>query len=272
MLENWNVFTEILNIFKVPFEVTNALQNPSMTLSDFYANWLKTIFKLERLVERQHLQTDFAPLLLEKLLIRKIDLLHNAPMLMAIYLDPRMRFNLTPNEMFIAKMNLEKIHKRIEDDKRSKLQAIESSVHNISIAENDDDDSFQKFLADMATEQNCTTNVEQADEQIDFNDLLNEYEKSCPFHNVSVLKFWESKRNDFPVLYELATIINSIPPTQTTVERHFSFLNFFFSVRRYNLDPKMLQDILMIKTNELLARENNKHEKDKISGENDDFI
>lgn len=277
MLDNWNVFMEVLNVFRIPYEATNALQDPSMTLSDFFACWLKIHFKLERLNKSQQLKTDFASLLIQKLQLRKSDLLDNMPMMMAVYLDPRVRFNLSPDEIFLAKMNLEKLNTTIAATKCVENQETEDSFHNQS-NRSDGENSFEMFMAAKAAEQSTTPNINntQADKPIiDFYYLLTEYEKSSPFHNINVgvLEFWESKKYEFPVLYELATIVNSIPPTQTTVERYFSLLNFLFSARRFNLGAKILQQIMTIKTNEILAKKFNEIEKERTkNGDHDDLI
>lgn len=86
-----------------------------MTLSDFYASWLK----LNRQIENQVLETDFATLLRDHLELRKSDLLENAAMLAAIYLDARVRFSLTGSQIIAAKMHLKKLHERVESNKRS---------------------------------------------------------------------------------------------------------------------------------------------------------
>lgn len=266
MLEKWNVFLEILKVFQIPYEATNALQSASFTLSDFYQSWLKAMYKLQRQVNPQS-QTDFAALLLQRLKFRQPDLLNNVAMKCAVYLDPRVRFNLTEIETSIAKMHLEKIYSRIQQLKSAKNDVNESASQENPEDENQDDDSFQKHMAATAAEKENAASINNAEEVIasfNFMEQLDVYEKSSPFHQMDVLAYWESKKTEWPELYELSTIINSIPPTQTTVERTFSLLSFFFTVRRYNLGAKMLQDFLTIKLNEGLAREVNENELEEL--------
>lgn len=253
MLEKWNVFLEILKVFQIPYDATNALQSASFTLSDFYQSWLKVVYKLQRQINAQS-QTDFATLLLQRLKLRQPDLLNNVAMKCAIYLDPRVRFNLTEIETSMAKMHLEKIYNRIQQLKSAKNGANQSANEEDSEDNNQsDDDSFQKHMAATAAAKENDASMNNAEEAVasfNFMEQLDVYEKSSPFHQMDVLAYWESKKREWPKLYEISTIINSIPPTQTTVERTFSLLGFFFSVRRYNLGAKMLQDILTIKLNE----------------------
>lgn len=262
MLEKWNVFLEIHKVFQIPYEATNALQSASFTLSDFYQSWLRVMYKLQRQINPES-ETDFAILLLQRLKLRQPELLNNVAMKCAVYLDPRVRFNLSEIETSMAKMHLEKIYNRIQQLKRVKNDANESARQDNLEEENRDDDSFQKYMAaNAAAKENSasTNNTEEVIALFNIMEQLDVYERSSPFHQMDVLAYWESKKTEWPESYELSTFINSIPPTQTTVERMFSLLSFFFTVRRYNLGAKMLQDILTIKLNEGLAREVNENE------------
>lgn len=261
------MFLEMLKVFQIPYEATNALQSASFTLSDFYQSWLKVVYKLQRQIEDPQLQTDFATLLLQRLKFRQPDLLNNIAMKCAVYLDPRVRFNLTEVETSMAKMHLEKMYNHIQQLKSSKNNANESASHEKPEDENQNDDSFEKHMAAIATAKETTAstnNTEEVAPSFNFLEQLDDYEKTSPFHQMGVLPFWESKKMEWPEVYELSTIINSIPPTQTTVERTFSMLSFFFTVRRYNLGAKMLQDILTIKLNEDLARKVNENEIEEL--------
>lgn len=67
----------------------------------------------------------------------------------------------------------------------------------------------------------------------------------------SVWSFWEKSKEEFgPEIYELASIIHSIPPTQASVERNFSALKFMFTDCRYNLAQDLLESLLLIHLNQ----------------------
>lgn len=68
----------------------------------------------------------------------------------------------------------------------------------------------------------------------------------------------------FLALYEVACIINAIPPSQATVERAFSALKFIFTEHRTKLDQDRLENLLMIKLNADLAESVNQNHIDKI--------
>lgn len=68
-------------------------------------------------------------------------------------------------------------------------------------------------------------------------------------HKDPILDFWNSIKDEFPEIYRAASIINSIPPTQATVERVFSIVFFIFGKHRSRLDEEVLQNILTIRLN-----------------------
>lgn len=64
----------------------------------------------------------------------------------------------------------------------------------------------------------------------------------------SINDFWE--RNKFGLeLYEIASDIFAIPPTQSTVERYFSALKYLFGELRYSLEEDLLESRLLIHSN-----------------------
>lgn len=205
--------------------------------------------------------TDFAVLLHEKLSMRKKGLLSNAAMICAVYLDPRVRMDLTDDQIFIAKSHLVELYGKVQRFRKSiSTNDQEDTTFNRSV-ENEKEDSFNTFMAKKASAKNPTVQQETAPvTEIDVSDSLVRFEKATPYHQVPVLEFWETQKNLFPQLYELASIINSIPPTQATVERYFSMLNFVYNCRRYNLGSKMLQNILTVKLNVDIARHINERE------------
>lgn len=52
-----------------------------------------------------------------------------------------------------------------------------------------------------------------------------------------------------PELYRLASVIHSVPPTQTTVERTFSALALILTPLRTNLFDTALENILSLRLN-----------------------
>lgn len=242
------------------------MQNSKFTLSDFYLCWLRIEHKLGSQIKKQHLQTDFAVLLRERLCLRKKELLKNAAMITAVYLDPRVRLDPSEDEINIARVTLEKLFKKVQNAKAQNISNDDQNVtvDNVAEYENETEDSFEKYMASKAAATNTRSSEMNENNEIDFFDLLAKFEVATPFHNEPVLAFWESRIETFPEIYELACIINSIPPTQATVERSFSMLNFIYTCRRNRLGQKILQDILTIKLNADIARKINEYDIQQI--------
>jgi hypothetical protein len=73
--------------------------------------------------------------------------------------------------------------------------------------------------------------------------------------NTSILAHWERNKNTCPKeLYELGQIALAVPPTQVSVERLFSGLKYVLTHLRTNIKPELLEDILIIRTNELFKK------------------
>lgn len=264
-MDQWNVLTEILCVLRVPYEATNAIQKSSYTLSDFFACWLKIEYKLDGLMKNGDLVTDFAQILSEKLFERKSNLFNYPTMMSAIYLDPRVRGEIDDNQIMIAKYKLEELHNHVQEIKKQQNKNSESDVQiEDTTAKKSSDDSFELHLAKRASRK-CTNNQPSSadctmEATPDFFQILDEFEKTTPYKSIPVLKYWESQKETRPELYELACIINSIPPSQASVERSFSILKFIFTCKRHRLKAKMLNNILMIKLNQTMIADINEQD------------
>lgn len=238
---------EIVTALQIPFDATNELQNVSFTLSDFYGCWLAIERRLTRLAEDPNQTTDFAKTLLEKIGLRKSMLLNNQALVCSVYLDKRYSFKLSADEKEIAILALQKLYERM---KKPKNQL------SLPVARNEKEDSFeddcvksgmQRKFHGIGEKSTCSTPTAVAQ---NFRCLIEPYEAIDREHNKNTLKaFWDEYKNLHPELYELATIVHSIPPTQATVERSFSVFGYIFDCRRTRLARKLLPDILMVNLN-----------------------
>lgn len=264
VLFEWQVLEEMLCALKIPFEVTNAVQNATFTLSDFYGSWLKMERSLNKLVTQNSL-FKFTEKLIEMVEKRKKNLLNNQAMISAVYLDPRFNFKLTQEETQIAKLTLENLFKRVKKLKESSSQS-EPATHDADI-----DDSFERdcVASGMPQAFHRASAMETADRTFfatNFSDLFESFEKCDRLHNRdSILEFWRDRKNEDPVLYELAAIVHAIPPTQATVERAFSALACVCNNKTSRLSETSLENILMIVLNKDLVESINQRDMDALS-------
>lgn len=155
-----------------------------------------------------------------------------------VYLDPRYNYELIPFETKIAKYTLEDLYakwkRRVELDETSN---------------DSNDDSFERYQ--KAKRKRLTDEASEPTDPNSLPILMERYEKSMPelHYKESILKYWENRKIEDPILYQLACIVNTIAPTQVTVERAFSILGLVYNARRTSLDPKLLEHLLLVNLN-----------------------
>lgn len=192
-------------------------------------------------------------------------------MLCAIYLDPRVYKELNDKEIMIAKTTLADLHEKIVE---LKSNPTDSSMNSFN-------DSLEEYFRQRDTTIN---NNNASDRRVEFMQTLDNFrfalqsnslkrkhgQAAAPNDVFSIFDFCEKQKMLYPSLYEVASVIFAIPPSQATVERSFSALNYLFSNRRCGLKPSLLEDCLMIKLNANIAQDVN--ERDLIEAEKEAWL
>lgn len=254
-------------MLKAVFDVTIAIQAPDFTLSDFFCSWLKIQIRLQKRVKDTFCLTKLAHVLLESLNCRKIGLLKHPAMLCAIYLDSRVYKELNDKEIMIAKTALADLHEKIVELKSNPKDSSMNSVN----------DSLEEYFRQRDGPIDNSNKV--SDRRVEFMQMLDNFRCAMQSNSLkrkqgqagasnnvfSISEFWEKQKMLYPSLYEVASVIIAIPPSQATVERSFSALNYLFSNRRCGLNPSLLENCLMIKLNADIAQAVN--ERDLIEAE-----
>lgn len=263
ILNKWSILDEVLKILRVAFVATKQLQLTSLTLSDFFACWLRIKLQLTKFIKEETPLTNFASIFMEKLLSREKELLNYPAMLSAIYLDSRYRNELkNPEHIEIAKRTLANQYERILSHRPTPQTEVQPETEI---------DSFEEYLRQSdETFDTSSVNVSNANvetfNRLAFMEMLQNYEKNEPrkHHTVSLLEDWETLKMEYPELYQLATIIFGIPPTQVSVERSFSAMAFIFNPKRAQLAQEMLENILIIKLNKDLVTQINDRDMNEL--------
>lgn len=266
ILQSWKIIEEMVEILHVPFEITTTLETSTLTLSDLFGILLKMEYKMEKFASNANRHTKLADSLLKNVSDRKAKLIISPALLCSVFLDPRYCYDLSAAENKIAKLTLDKFYtKWVQRSKNAQEDTNDSNA----------DDSFEKYRAAKRARLVDTTRDEnRPSDELNIVLLLENYEKNLPEMRVrdSILTYWLSRKESDPILYQLASMVNTIPPTQVTVERAFSILGLIYNARRTRLSPEMLQHILLIKLNKDLVPEINAEDvaklKDTASGIN----
>lgn len=274
MLKKWDVLQELVDVLAIPYNATVALQQPEYTLSDFYGKWILMSMKLVKLTKATIRHTEIANKLLKTLEKRKGQLLDNPAMICAVILDPRYSSEIDNDEKIrLAKLTLSNLWKRYEVNMIDSEQNESNGCHQAEISNHSDDDAslLNAYFAQKGLRQSVLEPIPNKDvpkKNIDIPSLLDKFLADITGGflrcDQSVLKFWQNKQNEYPELYEMSMILNGIPPTQATVERLFSIFGFLYNSWRNQLSPIMLEDMILIITNEDLFRLINKEDLEAV--------
>lgn len=109
-------------------------------------------------------------------------------------------------------------------------------------------DVFSNACSSIAVHENNNCNSNQKEKFI--TELLTKFSGIAPENlKKPIWTIWEDKQRSDPELYLLATMVLSIPPTQTTVERAFSSLPIILNSHRTRIGDTTIQNILLVRLN-----------------------
>lgn len=252
LLRKWSVLDEMKKILHVPYLTTVLLQRNDFTLSDFHGCVQIIELKLKQMIQSTQCKlTGLAQRMLDSMNKRKSKLIDTPLMLSAVFLDPRYKCTIEkePEKVQLAKMTIEHLWNRLKFLKGEKEQEVPAAK----------EESMGAFYAELDLHLNESLGLHESSSTDNFNNksmiinAITKYETSISGFRMksgeSIHAFWESKKTEFGVLYEIASIVFAIPPTQASVERDFSALKYMLTDKRYNLKPELLESLLLIHLN-----------------------
>lgn len=253
ILAKWPILKEAVYLLKIPFNVTIEFQSQKLTLSDVYHRWTVMQLHLKECTSKKAYKTGFANHLLDALKSRNKIIFQNPLMSCALYLDPRFQMVVTRDgeKAEMAKENIIKIWRRLNYLRNGSDSIVDTSnqsnksTDSLSFEFNEQDAMMQHLNQTDPIQQNSSL----ARNDIPYFDIeaAIEFFQLEPLPtSVSVLKYWESIKDEQKELYEIAMVIFSVPPTEVQIERDFSSLEFVFSARRSSLSYERLEDIMLI--------------------------
>lgn len=201
---------------------------------------------LEACTNRNNFKTKLANRILEALEVRSDTVFNTQQMECCLFLDPRYRDCILRNNEAVerAKAAAIKVWARVNG-----LGGMDC-MHETSNESSDLNFSFDEFAA-LKEYVNSNENMGSTREQrhMTIEDTLDAFQPERLPPEKSVLQFWEDIKGSNPLLYNVASAIYSIPPTQVQIERDFSKLKHVVGDRRYRLSQELLEAILMIHLN-----------------------
>lgn len=234
----WDELDSCISALK-PFKIySTRLQSESSTLSDFFGYWISMKISLAN-------KSDILSVNLLGQMNFRHDVLVNNPVLIAgVYLDPRYQRALT-SQRELAIETLLSIHRKIKNL---------ALVQRVEDANNESGNSLDDMETNLLHYLDGCNGTDRQQETQDIEMAIRSFNMREPIKS-SVLEFWNKRQEQFPGLFELASVLLAIPPTQSTVERSFSAFGLILTSRRTNLGDGILEDILLVRFNFHLLQE-----------------
>lgn len=249
--EKWSMLKEMKYVLGIAYEATVAMQNQQLTLSELYGIWTVMELHLKKCVQTKF-KTDIAKQLEITVIGRRDHLFDNPFMSSALYLDPRYHRQIMQNREKVeaAKQTLLNLWHRINDNSDvthddAPNNTSTESTGSINLDFDPVAEMKKYFAGSNLLEIHPTNETNDIELVIDLYDP-----EPMEFGDeMKVVDYWEKEKEKQPQLYKLASIVFSIPPCETQIERDFSRLDYVFNDRRCSLTEERLEDIMIINLN-----------------------
>lgn len=259
-VEEWSEVEKIVQVLQWPYNLTQLLQAENLTLSDVYGHWTAMELKLRK---ETH---SLSEILLKHLLPRRMAVLDNSAMVAAVYFDPRYNRLLDMDKRNEAVKFLQHLstriaaHKNQNDTIEANAQdtANDTEHHEFECASFSGESVDEDLLALVQSNDERLTQSSSSENSTKkrFETQLKLFFKEETFVKVQnakgILAYWsKAARYEYDALYEVAQLLLSVPATQVSVERAFSSLRFILNDYRTSLGDDSLENILLIKLNDM---------------------
>lgn len=240
--ETWQQIEVFHKPLKLVAEKMVKMQMADLTLSDAYGHWIDL---------REHLKcierTPFVSTLLESMETRGSPLLNTTLMVTAVFLDPRFQLLLSDEEKFRAKRFLTELAKKTKDHPDMPTHAPTDTTTNV--LETPILSPFECLLREREAEriENVVANEAVNSKLLDEFEIIEKLPRLDA--NTNIHTFWLNRRMEQPLLYYMATIMMSIPPTEVSCERNFSKLKFIMNRLRCSLSDEEIEKMLFLSLN-----------------------
>lgn len=274
LLRKLDAIKEMEEVLHVVYLTTVLLQKNDFTLSDFYGCFQIIELRLKRMIGGpKPMLTKLARHLLNCMGNRKAKVIETPLMICAVFLDPRYKCTIESDyeKIQMAKITIEQIWNRMKlvkgvDSKEDEKQKSLAKKNNIEdfYAELDLHLNQTLGLHPSSTGHGLGTGTDDSNDKGSIINAISQYELAISGFRMkssdSIHEFWENKKTEFGILYEIAAVVFAIPPTQASVERNFSALKYMLTDKRYNLKAELLESLLLIHLNRNIFAEVQKAE------------
>lgn len=247
LLNKLPIVKELVDSLEILYNATMTCQKADLNLTDFYKCWIITKLKIQSRINRPS-KTKLDESLLKSMAKRESKLIGNQLMNCAMILDPRFCDELSIEQTTQTKELLLGIWNKLKRFRHSESNLTDGiNENNVQIS---DSDIFNSYMRNKnkhrQTIVECTTTNNDVINSINTFIAKETFEEPCAEDGFSIIQYWESKKKEYPILFEIAMVILAIAPTQVTIERMFSAFGHLYNDYRTSLSQKLLEDILLI--------------------------
>ncbi|XP_065322485.1 uncharacterized protein LOC135929709 [Gordionus sp. m RMFG-2023] len=236
LTEDWKEIITIVEILKPLKIATKQFQSEQLTLTDFYAAWLRCCIELEK--NPNH----FAQLLYSCLKNREERFIKNEILLAAIYLDPRIKslVLLSDDDKICAKKHLVNLWRRI---KSLTTPILSDDISSDEVIEQEED--LEKLIQLKERQEKILKRGPTIAEKSIGTIItgFSDYKRLDKKENI--LHFWALN-----YIFYLKSYLLFLQP-KVGVERSFSHLKFILSPHRSRMSKQLLEDIMLICLNKI---------------------
>lgn len=237
--EEWIIVDKIKSILQ-PFAIqTTVLQSEQLSLSDIYGVWAKLIMELKFFPGDQ-----LTKQLLIQMKERQSDLLSNQVLNACLYLDPRYQKYMNERAKQRAIDYLTTVFGRIQ-----RIEGMNEELERRQVAQvNADLEMVLSMMMNRSfdAENDISNNVAARPAIVD---ILKGFDRTEMDMNSNIFNYWEQRKTANPELYKLASVVHSVSPSQTSVERGFSAFALVLTHLRSVLGDDILENMLIVRLN-----------------------
>lgn len=179
---------------------------------------------------------------------RRDMIMENPVMLSCIYLDPRFSFELSTDQKKIAMAHIQSTYTRLlslEDVDAANESSEDTDSIASGMVSDDEDILYERHLR---KKHHQIKRTEQ--EKPSFDAALLSFQQVKRLNSKEgILKWWETNKETYALLFPVACVILGVPGTQVSVEQLFSQVKFILNDLRSNLDSSNFQNIMIIRCN-----------------------
>lgn len=230
----WAQVEEIVDTLEFPFMATKAIERRDFCFTDLFLWSRRTNLKLDEIIADGP-KFNFAATLKQHLTEKQKSLFETPIFIAALFLDPRFKNTLNNRQKESAIETLKNLYVQ--------MKKTPPSAPNLNI--NRIDQLLEAQLFASGQDQQSETHL-CAELTMAISTYISVTARSI---KSDAIQFWKQNKHIHPQLYTLACVIFAIASSIGETERSFSGFAYIYNMKRMNLKPDNVTNIMMVRLN-----------------------